>query len=220
MNKLILSNDDIEFLLKWRDNHKNLVRMYMTPIHAIKVICKESKYVITAVADGTMITFNISNQGKSLGKFKIDRIKESGMCELVFDKSKLSEDDKQSVITVYFSAMAFLLYGKETIGSYDIEIKAREPIADRAHRNQRCIQTYNRSRSYTYVISREFSDKLHIPKKHKSPSCEFSVRGHFRHYKDGRTVWISQYIKGKGKSVSTKYKLKPSKLIINIDNND
>lgn len=220
MNKLILTNNDIEFLLKWRDSHKNLVRMCMSPINAIKIVCKESKYVITAVADGSWITFNVSNNGKSFGKFRIDRIGDSGMCKTIFDKSKLSEDDKQSVITVYFSAMAFLLFGKETVGSYDVEIKAREPIADRDHRNQRCIQPYNRSRSYTYVLSREFSNKISGAKTHKSPSCEFIVRGHFRHMKDGRVIWIGQYTKGKGKGHSTRYRLKPQKLIINFNDND
>ena len=35
---------------------------------------------------------------------------------------------------------------------------------------------------------------------HRSPEGIFSVRGHFRRYKDGKVIWIDEYLKGLGKA--------------------
>ena len=40
-----------------------------------------------------------------------------------------------------------------------------------------------------------------------SPACSFTVRGHFRHYKSGKTVWIAEYRKGTGRSRGKTYKI-------------
>jgi hypothetical protein len=42
---------------------------------------------------------------------------------------------------------------------------------------------------------------------HASPGGVFSVRGHYRQYKDGRRVWIKPYKKGNGKEKNKTYKL-------------
>lgn len=41
--------------------------------------------------------------------------------------------------------------------------------------------------------------------EHASPKGEFSVRGHYRHYKSGKIVWINEYRKGEGKRNGKKY---------------
>ena len=35
----------------------------------------------------------------------------------------------------------------------------------------------------------------------------WSVRGHYRHYKSGKTVYIDPYMKGNGKTIPKEYKL-------------
>ena len=42
---------------------------------------------------------------------------------------------------------------------------------------------------------------------HASPGGIFSVRGHFRHYKNGKVIWISEYRKGEGKKKKKTYKM-------------
>ena len=43
---------------------------------------------------------------------------------------------------------------------------------------------------------------------HRSPRGSY-VRGHYRHYKSGKVVWIEEYQKGTGKAEKGKtYKLK------------
>lgn len=55
-----------------------------------------------------------------------------------------------------------------------------------------------------HIFFKVYQDKLYaIPTDknsiHKSPEGIFSVRGHFRKYKSGKVVWISEYLKGLNK---------------------
>ena len=46
----------------------------------------------------------------------------------------------------------------------------------------------------------------------RSPfTCAFGVRGHYRHYKDGRRIWVKEYVKGTGTKISKTYKIGGSK---------
>ena len=42
-------------------------------------------------------------------------------------------------------------------------------------------------------------ERLTVRKKGWTYSHSFQVHGHYRHYKDGKVIFIESYIKGKGK---------------------
>lgn len=42
MDKIVLYRKDIEFVLKWRDEHKELVRLGVNPLGAVKIVCTDS----------------------------------------------------------------------------------------------------------------------------------------------------------------------------------
>lgn len=51
-----------------------------------------------------------------------------------------------------------------------------------------------------YVVGADMLDKLpHEVKHRKGPDHEFGVRGHYRHYKSGKVVWIQPYTRCKGR---------------------
>lgn len=55
----------------------------------------------------------------------------------------------------------------------------------------------------TYVIDGEMLDGLpKPPRKHGKPSHEYGVRGHYRHYKSGKVVWIKPQTRCKGRAPS------------------
>lgn len=60
--------------------------------------------------------------------------------------------------------------------------------------------------NYTYILRRG-GVSLYVGRcgEHASPKGEFSVRGHYRHYKSGKIVWINEYRKGEGKRNGKKY---------------
>ena len=100
--------------------------------------------------------------------------------------SNLSQEVKSTILSIlkgyiatFLHANAFLMYGNI--------LNEKEYIA--AGRNE----------GVTKVITfRKFKNKVYAvhTSAHKSPEGVFSVRGHFRHYKDGKVVWIDSYMKG------------------------
>lgn len=66
------------------------------------------------------------------------------------------------------------------------------------------------------VYDLNYEDNITLTKlttKHSSwkISCEFQVRGHYRHYKNGKVVFIKSYEKGKGNKIKqTQLQLNPS----------
>ena len=201
MDKIRLSTDDIEFILQWRDEHKDLVRLGMSPLKAVKIICFESGYTITAVREGKLLNFGINQNGKSLGKLVFKTLG-NGMCSLVKNTTKLQSEDRQAVLTVYSSAMALLLFGRATIQQNEDDIREVAP-----HKPKKTSKKSKRN-GYTYILTRNVKEpKLMAKGSHSSPSGTFSVRGHYRHYKSGKVIWIAEFTKGCGKKKDKTYKV-------------
>ena len=201
MDKIRLSTADIEFILQWRDEHKDLVRLGMSPLKAVKIVCFESGYTITAVRDGKLLNFGINQLGMSLGKLVFETL-DNGMCELVKNTTKLQSEERQAVLTVYSSAMALLIFGRATI---------RQDVRDvREIVSKKPKKASNKSKrpGYTYILGRSGNEPhLMVKGSHSSPSGMFSVRGHFRHYKNGKVIWITEYTKGCGKKKDKTFKV-------------
>ena len=51
------------------------------------------------------------------------------------------------------------------------------------------------------IVFRKYKERFYaIPvRAHRSPEGVFSVRGHIRHYKNGKTIWIDSFLKGVGR---------------------
>lgn len=202
MDKIKLSTEDIEFILKWRDEHKDLVRFGASPLKAVKIVCYETGYTITAVRNGRELSFGINQNGRSLGKLVFDT-SAGGMYVMTKNTTKLSDEDRQSVITVYASTMAILVFGRTTIRSEENDARELRP----PKKNKKRPQKSKRS-GYTYILSRRGKEPTLMAKgTHRSPSTEFSVRGHFRHYKSGKVIWIEEFVKGSGKRSDKTYKI-------------
>ena len=207
MDKIRLSSADIEFVLNWRDEHKDLVRMGMSPLKYIKIECFESGYEIKASRDGQLLTLSVSQKGKSLGKLVFENHRYiPGYCSLVQNTTKLNEEDCQAVLTVYSSTMALIVFGKATISSQD---GSREIIKKNPGKKAKKKQKPGNSRGATYILSwGKTTETKDTKTKHKSPSHAFSVRGHFRHYKSGKVIWIEEFTKCSGKKHQDKtYKI-------------
>ena len=201
MDKIRLSSEDIEFILQWRDEHKDLVRLGMSPLKAVKIVCYESGYTITAVREGKLLNFGINDRGKSLGKLVFETLG-NGMCSLVKNTTKLQNEDRQAVLTVYSSAMALLIFGRATIQRDETDVREVVP-----HKPKKTSKKSQR-KGYTYILGRSGNEPhLMVKGSHSSPSGMFSVRGHFRHYKSGKVVWIAEYTKGCGKKKDKTYKV-------------
>ncbi len=204
MDKIILSTSDIDFILRWRDEHKDLVRLGICPIKAVKIEVPETKYIITAVREGNKLSFGINHNGRSEGKIVIELLL-SGMYKVLRNTTKYGTENVMSVATVYSSTMALIAFGDDTIKNNEIEHKN---ISHKKNDNTRKPTKKNKQISCTYILKRSGNAPRIVTKgSHSKPEGMFSVRGHYRHYKNGKTIWIDEYTKGCGKKKDKTYKV-------------
>lgn len=203
MDKIVLSREDIEFVLKWRDEHKEFVRLGVNPLRTVKIICPDSGFTLTAIREAVDLRIGITQNGKSLGSLEYEFLN-NGMYRMTKDNTKISNEDKQSVLTVYASVMALMVFGRSIAES--LEQKERQ-TASSSKKPAKKPKKSKRS-GVTYILSRSGKEP-HIAVKgsHSSPQGIFSVRGHYRRYKSGKVIWIAQYTKGTGKRADKTYRI-------------
>ena len=201
MDKILLSNKDIETLLKWRDQNKELIRRNAAPFKGILLQFPESFIDIKAYNDAGKITFYLFINGHKAGKIT-GRQLPGGLLQVKKNTTKLSSDDIQSIITVYASLMALIVYHKPEAAAAAKEARQERP--KKAKNGQE-----RRKNGVTYLLKHSGSGpRIQQRGEHSSPAGVFTVRGHYRHYKDGRAVWIKPYKKGTGGPQNKTYKLK------------
>ncbi len=197
MDKIILSSADVQTLLTWRDQNIELVRQAPAPFKAILLDFPETKIQVKAINDAGRITFYISVNGARLGK--ITGLHLPGAYFKIYkDTTGLKRDDVQSVITVYISLMALIVFHDPTPAP-----GAKSTTGKKNKAKQR-----QKTKGKTYILKRRGGDPIvTTPGTRAKPAGAFGVRGHYRRYKDGRTVWIKPYTKGSGKEKNKTYKL-------------
>ena len=200
MDKIELTVADIEALLTWRDQHPNEVRSHPEPLKAVEIVMPHNGYRIKGIREGNRLKLHLSQNSTQLGNCEFVR-RADGMWVSTKNRMKVDKDDLQSVLTVYCSLMALMTYGS-------IETEAQEERRKTAgHKNSK-KSSRKQSRRTTYILRTVNGTLMAVPRgSHASPSGIFTVRGHYRHYKSGKVVWISEYKKGTGKKKPKTYKV-------------
>lgn len=197
MDKVIFKIKDVDALLAWRDNHPDLVRSLPMPLKALEFIFPESGWSFKAIREKEFITFHPALHGKPVGKMKL-RVCPGGKLAMVKRDNILKGEDVETIITVYCSTMALMVYGD---GSRVVETTPPLVVSQKPTEARESVPSSKKGKdtrnSVTYILRATRDGVAAIPQgSHASPSREFSVRGHFRHYKSGKVVWVDEYRKG------------------------
>lgn len=210
MDKVIFKIKDVDALLAWRDNHPDLVRSLPMPLKALEFIFPESGWSFKAIREKEFITFHPALHGKPVGKMKL-RVCPGGKLAMVKRDNILKGEDVETIITVYCSTMALMVYGN---GSRVVETAPSSVVSQKPAEARESVSSGKKGKdtrnSVTYILRATRDGVAAIPQgSHASPSREFSVRGHFRHYKSGKVVWVDEYRKGtdQKKKKSKRYQL-------------
>ena len=200
MDTIILHSQDVETLLTWRDHNADLVRRNPAPFKGIILEFPDTNIIIKAYNDAGKITFYLQVNGQQAGKIT-GRQLPGGFLKVKKNTTKLTGDDIQSIITVYASLMALIVYHKPEPAAAAAEQRQERP--KKANNGQE-----RRKNGVTYLLKHSSSGpRIHPRGHHSSPAGVFTVRGHYRHYKNGRSVWIKPYKKGTGGPQNKTYKL-------------
>ena len=197
MDKIILSSNDIIALLKWRDAHTDLVRRNAAPFKGIMLEFPDTHINIKVYTDGGKLSFYLYISGNKAGKITGVQLP-GGFFKQAKNTTKLNKDEIQSIITIYSSLMALIVYHKPE----------KETAATRNQHQETKNKRKSGKKGHTYIFSRSQNGPRILRRgQHASISAAFSVRGHYRHYKNGKVVWIKPYNKGTGDRKDKTYKI-------------
>lgn len=201
MDKVELSVKDIEALLKWRDQHPQEVKSHPAPLKAVEIVMPHNGYRIKGIREGDQLRLHLSQNGTQLGNCRFVR-RPDGMWASTRNRMQVGRDDLQAVLTVYCSVIALMAYGRREVEPQDT---APEPGPKPSPYKR---PTKRKSKRTTYILRSINGVLSAVPRgSHASPRGIFTVRGHYRHYKSGKVVWVSEYQKGTGKRKGKTYKL-------------
>lgn len=207
MDKVVLTAEDVEALLKWRDEHKNEVRNNPSPLKSVEIVIPGSGFRIKGIRGGETLRLHISRNYDQFGNCTFTQTA-NGMWAATKNRTRgVSSEDLQSALTVYCSLMALMVYGRMESGPGP----DKEPsVKENGLRPTKVTKSPTRKpmKRNTYILHRANGALLVAPRgSHASPSGIFTVRGHYRHYKSGKVVWIAEYRKGTGKRKPKTYKM-------------
>lgn len=193
----------MQALLKWRDEHKDLVRKMPAPFKVIEMQFPQTKINVKGFRNEDKLKLQVSRKGLPLGYVEFT-ILPTGIVVSKGNKSKLRDDEAQDCLTVYCSLMALIAYARPEERS--VAEKTLTSTADAVNVNK--SKHLKKGMSVTYLLSKANGTTRQMAvQERKKPNHAFSVRGHFRHYKSGKVVWIEQHVRCDGKKKSKIYKL-------------
>ena len=204
MNKIVLTAEEIERVFSWRDKHPEFVRSMPNPLSRLRIICKESGVEVNGTREADRLRLKVYSQKRNCGMLEFRKLP-LGYAKLTKDTTKFSEDEKNSVLCLWCTLMAMLVYGDVGRKATPDESQSDErPKKKNGHK-----KPYKRETDHvTYILMGETKSHTRSHKgSHAKKSGCFSVRGHFRHYKSGKVVWIAEFKKGTGKEKERTYKL-------------
>ena len=213
MDKIYISQDGENKLFRWRDEHKNLVRNYKTSTKKVKYILlyeTNNPIIITVIDSGeAMVDFTITRQGKRLDSFCYDRYKmtvDEIWHTLKEPKSikEVKSAGRQEAISIHASTQALLNHRQR------IEVDKTQEFRETVTRIVERSEDKERKKNKDNII--KISDIVYTPteaskrgfRSYTKPTREISVRGHYRHYRSGKTIWIDGYKKNTGKDKKSK----------------
>lgn len=201
MDKTDISNKDLENLFAWRDQNKDLVRQFPAPLKAIEIRFVENSLRMVCVRDGKFVTLRTFDGFRSLGNVKL-RLEHGGYA---FEKNGFKEDQRllTDLIGTYFAFMALLAYYRPEKRENRTENRTKNVMENSNKR-----KNVSKKENIIYIFRRH-GGKISVSPSgsHASPQGVFTVRGHYRHLKNGKSVWVGEYKKGTGKAKSKKYKI-------------
>ena len=213
MDKIYISQDEENKLFQWRDEHKNLVRNYKASIKKVKYILLDetsNPVIITVIDSGeARVDFTITRQGKRLDSFCYDRYKMTVNEKwYALKEPKAVKEAKsagrQEAISIHASTQALLNHRQR------IEVDRGQETREDVESIVEKVQNREKTQKKDNII--KISDIIYTPaeahtrgfRNYTKPTREISVRGHYRHYRSGKTIWIDEYKKNAGKDKKSK----------------
>lgn len=210
MDKCILKNEDVMELFAWRDRNKALARRCPAPMKNIEIVLQDIDARLKCIREGNALKMHYVFHGEAYN-YSFIVLPDGFQVEKQPVKGYGSQRGLiADICGLYSSLMALMTYGD------DVEYSAKElDVIDNVVSEKKKLSADKKKKkkakqnNVIYLFNKEPSGRLKVSHKgkHRSPAGQFNVRGHFRHYQDGKVIWISEFTKGVGKKKNKTYKL-------------
>lgn len=195
----IKNGDDLEKLLDWRDSNKDLVRNYKhiltEGVIQFEDIFEEhfkcidlANNIIAITTYWDRIPFLSFTLRVNTGDVKITYVNQLFVDKVYPDYS--IPDLLQDAITIHASLMALMEHYQGAVET-SRAISYKPPKKSNKHRpNKKRIKIMHK-------VFRIIPSKIPASSRSYNRHTEsWKVRGHWRHYKSGKKVWVREHIKG------------------------
>ena len=149
-----------------------------------------------------MFTVTDCNARSVKGKFVFDL----KSMKVFHESPKLSQEETQTTITIWATVSAYIVNFQPEL----VEADRKESKSNGASVHKASAKAANKSADRViYLRPIVFTSEHESPVKRKYTPCKnaFSVRGHYRHYKSGKVVYIQPYEKNAGKEKDKRNKV-------------
>lgn len=228
LDKIDLKQGQLKSLFNWRDKHKDLIYSAKSAILS-GVIRVEDVYKLVFEEKGNNVLFKYLTNTEMLvrdGEFIMPLAfiwnKKTKNVTVVFDavfsgvgniedvKAAYRQDLISSAISVRQSLMAYMEHTKDSPKyvhtDYEKVMKKKKGKRKNGKSNSRTRVSYVTNKVYSLDFASD--DKIADNKREYNRHIEsWGVRGHLRHLKSGKSIWINPYKKGTGRTESKIYRV-------------
>lgn len=195
MDKILLTAKDVSEIHKWANANEVSVDINI-PFNKVELVLDEG-YSLKCYNKGTYVNIFIIIDNVNKGYFRFERNTLKVIKNKIIGKEKLKEEHFKAWIAQYLYTMAYITEYKPVLEPKEI----RESI--KKHK-----RSHKAESNTIYLFNRHYITNSSIThRKHKSCEYAYTVRGHFRHLRNGKKIWVREYTKGKGKPKEKSYKL-------------
>lgn len=198
MLKILTDNESYEYLRNWAEGFREEVLTCPAFAKKTTIQFKDHQDIVSIFEQtgyGYKFTIKINGYLSAKGKLKRDGSEkhdfqmEYSMSDEYQDKASFNAVTllTQTACTAFIHANAFLRLGNL--------------LADR-----KFIASGRNVDEDKVIVFRQYKGEIFaIPVgSHRSPEGVFGVRGHFRRYKNGKVIWVDEYLKGTEKETPQK----------------
>lgn len=217
---IVRSNDRMKMVLNWYYENRDYLdqQEYQTPLDSGVIELQEERIEFSFERKGSVVEISMYSIERpdlpAMIVFDYDPCKgETGFVKV---GSRLSEERKRFLYMIiaqdktnlkialkYHVLMLFMTYYIETV-----------TVVEKGRRSKREAKELRKNVSKPlplirkqYVIENVEKEKLKLSgekRSYKKPDHEVNVRGHLRHYKSGKTIWVKPSVRYKGKNKKKK----------------
>ena len=207
--KISLTAEQVEKLLAWLDQHNDLVRALVVPFDDCCILC-ENGIKVSVKRDKTLkslYAFCVANTKTHdiLCRFNVS-VPGCLVSERWIGKKLIEYDVFQSGLTIRATVSAYIVNFQPEL----VEVDHKESNNGGATVHKAIGKAANKPADrVVYLKPIVYSSSQENPVKRKYTPCEnaFSVRGHYRHYKSGKVVYVQPYEKNTGKEKDKRNKV-------------